>query len=204
MELSKRQKAFCEASGSAFKPEAYMSFGACPGCETCMDDNGYTVEKYAPKFPEREPTRADRYHLAHAFFGMVTVSPSDVFREEFIPAAELVDGIMSEVIGADRAERAFREDWHGCLISDEGSFSGDGCGLCGMRMGSTLYVYHWVDRDGAVMHETDGCGDCLMFHANGDVPEDECLEWTGKPQYKEDRIERAHGQASDYLEAGSA
>ncbi len=42
-----------------------------------------------------------------------------------------------------------------------------------MNLGSTLYVYHWIDENGELIHENDGCPDCLVYTANGDLPHDE-------------------------------
>ena len=68
---------------------------------------------------------------------------------------------------------------------DKGEFSWLACGICGCRLGGDRYVWHWVDEDGELMHESDGCGDCLVYLSNGDLPPDEYLEWTGQPESEE-------------------
>jgi hypothetical protein len=57
-------------------------------------------------------------------------------------------------------------------IGDEGSFSWSPCGICGSPLGGTRFVWHWLDEDRQIMHETDGCTDCLLFLSNGDEPEE--------------------------------
>lgn len=68
---------------------------------------------------------------------------------------------------ADCDEQGFREE-----IGDEGHFSWSPCGICGTSLGGQRYVWHWVDVDGYLMHEDDGCTDCLIYLSNGDEPED--------------------------------
>ena len=67
-------------------------------------------------------------------------------------------------------ESGFTEEY-----GDEGGFSYSQCGICGSRLGGDRYVWHWVDGDGEIMHEHDGCTDCLVYISNGDEPE----EWEG-------------------------
>jgi len=55
-------------------------------------------------------------------------------------------------------------------IGDEGGFSWSQCGICGSSLGGNRYVWHWVDEDGEIMHEDDGCVDCLLYLSNGDEP----------------------------------
>ena len=77
-------------------------------------------------------------------------------------------------------ENAHREAWStGDLIGDEGSFSSARCDICKTTLAGDRYVWHWVSGDPnatppeprAIEHENDACTDCLMFHANGDLPE---------------------------------
>jgi len=61
--------------------------------------------------------------------------------------------------------------------SDEPSFSWHSCGICGCGLGGDRHVWHWLDSGNEIVHESDACTDCVVFHANGDVPDDEYLDW---------------------------
>ena len=76
--------------------------------------------------------------------------------------------------------------------SDEPSFSWHSCGICGCGLGGDRHVWHWLSVDSfkvgadghryatpasGINHESDACTDCVVFHANGDVPDDEYLDW---------------------------
>lgn len=56
-------------------------------------------------------------------------------------------------------------------VHGEGSFSWDGCGVCGSTLGGDLEVWHARDSDGELVHFGDACVDCVVFLANGDEPE---------------------------------
>jgi hypothetical protein len=58
-------------------------------------------------------------------------------------------------------------------ICAEPSFSSSGCGICDSALGGDLEVWHGVDSNGAILHFDDACVDCVVFLANGDVPEGE-------------------------------
>ena len=58
----------------------------------------------------------------------------------------------------------------GAVYSDP-SFSWRGCGICGSTLGADLEVWHWVDSDNAIRHESDACPDCVAYLANGDALE---------------------------------
>ena len=45
------------------------------------------------------------------------------------------------------------------------------CGICGNHLSGTMHVWHWVDDEGEIMHETDACVDCVVYLANGEEPE---------------------------------
>jgi hypothetical protein len=64
---------------------------------------------------------------------------------------------------------------YGEYVGDEGSFSWAPCGICDSSLGGGRYVWHWLDVNGELMHEDDGCVDCLFYISNGDEPE-VCLE----------------------------
>jgi len=62
-------------------------------------------------------------------------------------------------------------------VYDEPGFSWRPCGICGCHLGGDRHRWHWLDEDGDIVHEDDACSDCVYFLANGDVPEDEYLDW---------------------------
>ncbi len=63
--------------------------------------------------------------------------------------------------------------------ADEGSFSWSGCDACGSNLGGNRYPAHAIKtssfgkprQNGDICH-IDICERCLMFHANGEEPED--------------------------------
>lgn len=65
-----------------------------------------------------------------------------------------------------------------CL--DEGSFSYSECDSCGSTFGGDRFNAHAINREAFGpnakkpndIYHIDICADCLMFHANGDEPED--------------------------------
>jgi hypothetical protein len=54
---------------------------------------------------------------------------------------------------------------------DEGSFSWRGCDICGSRLGGTVECWHWIDDNNEIQHESNACTDCVMYLANGDLPD---------------------------------
>ena len=60
--------------------------------------------------------------------------------------------------------------------ADEGCFSWRPCESCGSSFGGNRYPAHYLDEDGEVMR-VSVCGDCLLYHANGDEPDD----WRARP-----------------------
>ena len=64
-------------------------------------------------------------------------------------------------------------------VIDEGGFSYHDCETCGCPLGGDRYAAHgWLDIDGVktIIHY-DICGDCVQVLANGEVPDDEYLDW---------------------------
>ena len=63
---------------------------------------------------------------------------------------------------------------------DEGSFSWRQCDSCGSNLGGDRHAAHAIHREAFGpdakqpdnVHHIDICTDCLLFHANGDEPEE--------------------------------
>lgn len=60
------------------------------------------------------------------------------------------------------------------MMCDEGSFSWSECDTCGSTLGGNRYDAHGLPLRAEPIH-LDICVDCLMYFANGDVPE----SWEG-------------------------
>ena len=55
----------------------------------------------------------------------------------------------------------------------EGSFSWSACGSCGSSLGGYRFEAHAFEpTPNSVVYDIKICVDCLMFHANGDEPEE--------------------------------
>jgi len=66
----------------------------------------------------------------------------------------------------------FNEAYEKCEISNEGHFSWGVCGICHSDLGGDRYTWHWWDKQSdEIIHESDGCANCLFFLCNGDLPE---------------------------------
>jgi hypothetical protein len=78
----------------------------------------------------------------------------------------------ADMHGFESVEQMGREYETGSLC-DEPHFSWSPCGICGSHLGGDREVWHWVDKDGAIIHEPGACVDCVMYLANGDIPEGE-------------------------------
>lgn len=118
-----------------------VSTGICPGCEQCRDEYGIKVP-CACGGEENWPENGEFY-------------------------CDDCDG---------RGERAptmeeFEEQVSSGDVCDEGHFTWAGCDICGSSLGGDHYEWHAVDKDGAIIHGDDACVDCMMYLANGDLPE---------------------------------
>lgn len=80
-----------------------------------------------------------------------------------------------DVDGYTDAEK-HRADWHTRdMPSRDESFSWRPCGVCGSTLGGDRHTWHWIDPNDpthAIEHESDMCGDCVFYLANGEEPED--------------------------------
>ena len=63
-----------------------------------------------------------------------------------------------------------QRQWESGEICDEGSSSWKGCEICGCKLGTTVYCWHWI-ADGEIQHSDNVCQDCVLYLANGDEPE---------------------------------
>ena len=68
-------------------------------------------------------------------------------------------------------EDEMREGCENGTVIDEGGFSGSSCDSCGSTLGGDRFAAHGFGKDDEVIH-LDICVDCLMFHANGDEPQE--------------------------------
>ena len=79
--------------------------------------------------------------------------------------------------GLDEGE--MEEGCENGTVIDEGGFSSIACDSCGSPLGGDRYAAHGFSgaqtegSEKSIVH-LDICVDCLMFHANGDEPE----EWS--------------------------
>jgi hypothetical protein len=76
----------------------------------------------------------------------------------------------SEDLGYDDIDD-YNADYERGAVSNEGSFSWQGCDICGSTLGGNMEVWHWMDAEGEIMHESCACVDCVMYLANGDLPD---------------------------------
>ena len=72
------------------------------------------------------------------------------------------------------------DDYETLQIYDEASFSCGECNSCGSTFGGDRFNAHAIHKEAFGpdakrpddVHHVDICTDCLMFHANGDLPDD--------------------------------
>lgn len=77
------------------------------------------------------------------------------------------------------------DDYKALQAYDEGSFSWHECDSCSSTFGGNRFNAHAIHKEAFGpeakrpndVHHVDICVDCLMFHANGNVPE----EWQRHP-----------------------
>lgn len=73
------------------------------------------------------------------------------------------------------AESKAGEDQESGRLPDEASFSWRACDTCGTTLGGDREYGHALDSRMDIVH-LSMCADCVMFIANGDIPDDE-TEW---------------------------
>jgi len=123
-----------------------VSVGACPGCDECRSSIG--GDDYRPELDDD----TDRFTF---------------------PAADGAEW-PTEAEAEAAAREAFADAWRSCRIDDDTrGFSFSDCGVCDTTLGGDRYVWHAIGEDGALLHFDDACSDCVLYLANGDVPERE-------------------------------
>lgn len=126
-----------------------VSTGLCPGCDECREAD--------PRFQVRELpflTEADDEPQAYGFS----------YDKDVRYTSE------EEAEAASRA--AFDEAVRNGHAYDEASFSWSECDICSSRLGGDRSPWHYV-HDGKLYHGEGACTDCVLYLANGDVPEEE-------------------------------
>lgn len=171
-DISARQREWLDRFEHATKGLEAFSFGTCGACDECRDAAG----GYEPK---EDAARYDA-DLPAWYFDAEEPSSNSNFGTWYATEEEC----------AAAARAAFDEDVSSGRVPDEGGFSWSECGLCGSRLGGDRYVYHyWYKRpDGSsvIAHYSDGCVDCLMYAANGELPEDANLPPTDDEEQEGD------------------
>lgn len=89
------------------------------------------------------------------------------------PSIGLCPGCEECADNFDMSQDEFSAAWQSGDVSEEGNISYSGCGICNSELGGTHYVWHWVDNDGAINHESDACADCVQYLCNGDLPNED-------------------------------
>jgi len=124
-----------------------VSTGICCGCETCRESfDEYTVQD------ELEGYRVPAWDA--------DCDEPIFFRTE--EGATMV------------AESLFEEAWRSGKAYDEAHFSWGDCDICGSSLGGDREVWHAIDCDtGELVHGDSACVDCIMYLANGVLPDDD-------------------------------
>lgn len=85
----------------------------------------------------------------------------------------------ADAFGFDSTDE-FTEAYESGSFEPESSFCWSGCEICGSSLGGEMEHWHAIEGDkpkgGEILHFTNACRDCLMFLANGEVPDDEYLD----------------------------
>ncbi|MCH8969536.1 MAG: hypothetical protein IIA66_10520 [Planctomycetes bacterium] len=80
-----------------------------------------------------------------------------------------------EEYAPDATPDGFEQLWQSGEVFAEPSFSPCGCEICGSTLGGNFEPWHAVDDNGEIIHGDRACVDCLLYLANGDLPE----KWEG-------------------------
>jgi len=76
------------------------------------------------------------------------------------------------------AQQKAEEDYETGKVCDEGGFSWSACDCCGSRLGGNRNSAHgWADIAGKrILIHFEICDDCMLYLANGDIPDDQHLK----------------------------
>ena len=66
----------------------------------------------------------------------------------------------------------FEEAMDNGEIVQEPFFSWEGCDLCGSHLGGNFEPWHAVDANNEIVHGQRACVDCVVYLANGELPDD--------------------------------
>lgn len=68
-------------------------------------------------------------------------------------------------------KEVFEEAWSSGDVHEDPHFSWRGCEVCGSSLGGSFEVWHGIDAKGEILHGSRACVNCVVFLANGDLPE---------------------------------
>ena len=86
-----------------------------------------------------------------------------------------------EAYAPDASPEGFEQLWQSGEVFAEPSFSPCGCEICGSLLGGNFEPWHAIALDAngeptrLIVHGDRACVDCLLYLANGDLPE----KWEG-------------------------
>jgi hypothetical protein len=163
-------KKYLKAVESYCKGLEFVSSGVAGSCSDCQSTFNMKIELSDCKIVYDGNDAVLQLKNGHE---LVRLCPEDIemyglsdghaLWEEF----KLADpDIPSDVLDELFSEKVSRGEY-----PDEGGFSWSSCDSCGSSLGGDRYVAHGVDANKDIIH-MDICVDCLMFFANGDVPEE--------------------------------
>jgi hypothetical protein len=128
-----------------------VSTGTCPGCDECRESVEY--------IPEHTYAYGDgKSGDGRWYIKAVGVGASYDTEEECLAGCR----------------EAFEAGWSAGCFDSEPSFSWSPCGICDSHRGGDREVWHGRDDlTGTLYHFDDACTDCVIYLANGDLPEED-------------------------------
>jgi len=120
-----------------------VSTGLCPDCDDCRSAFG--------DFDVHDTEDAEMFAFRHS------------------------EGLSfpTEELAEEAARVAFAEAVEFQDVLAEGSFQRGPCDICDSRLGGNYFPWHAVTSDDKILHGESACMDCVVYLANGDVPEEE-------------------------------
>jgi hypothetical protein len=142
-----------------------VSSGLCGCCSECQRYLNMKVE-----VDDVEIRPDGMYLLGECILSretlMAEIKEDAVCNEDYLFELRYID------IPEELQTKLFNEKISDQRYLDEGSFSWQGCDTCGNPLGNTLHCGHGLDKDLNITH-VNMCTDCVMFFANGDLPEED-------------------------------